>query len=197
MESSSKLKSILLSPQSLPEAAIAPAIGALIVITIPLVAMQFTAEVVWTLSDFVIAWSILFLIGFAYQAISRKTQHFAFKIATGIAAFTTIFIIWSNLAVGIIGNEENPLNLLYFGVILLVIFGTYIAQLQASAMFRVMLSVAALHAFVSVIGLSIFSAQNPEYTIMNVIVINCVFVILWIVSALLYRTSASVLEKAG
>ncbi|MBO6535095.1 MAG: hypothetical protein JJ966_02655 [Balneolaceae bacterium] len=195
MTQTSKFTSIITSPKSLVEAAVAPAVGASLIVLIPLIAMQFTSEVVWTLSDFIIGWAILFSIGFAYQAIARKSQQVTFKIATGIATFTTLFIIWANLAVGIIGNEENPLNLLYFGVVLLAIFGSYIASLKAKAMFRVMMSVAALHAFVSVIGLSIFTEQNPEYTIMNVIVINCVLTLLWIVSGLLYNKSAEVLDE--
>ncbi len=194
MENSSKLKSIVTSPSSLSEAAIAPAVGAFLIIMIPLIAMQFTNEVVWTMSDFIIGWTILFSIGFAFQAIGRRAKNSSYKFATGIAAFTTLFVIWSNLAVGIIGNEDNPLNLMYFGVVLLMVFGSYIAQLKAKAMSRVLFASAVLHALVSIIGLSIFSTQNPGYTIVNVAILNVVLVTMWAVSGLLYGKASSVVE---
>ncbi|MBO6793810.1 MAG: hypothetical protein JJ895_07865 [Balneolaceae bacterium] len=194
MENSSKLKSIITSPSSLSEAVIAPAVGAFLIIMIPLIAMQFTSEVVWTTSDFIIAWTILFSIGFAFQAIGKRAKNSSYKFATGIAAFTTLFVIWSNLAVGIIGNEDNPLNLMYFGVVLLMVFGSYIAQLKAKAMSKVLFASAVLHALVSIIGLSIFSTQNPGYTIVNIAIINVVLVTMWAVSGLLYGKASEVVD---
>ena len=84
---------------------------------VPLVAMQFIAEVNWTWSDFIVAGSLLFCSGLAYELIARKAGNSSYRVAVGVAVATALLLVWVNLAVGIIGSEDNPVNLLYFAVI--------------------------------------------------------------------------------
>jgi hypothetical protein len=35
----------------------------------------------------------------------------------GLAVGTALFLVWSNLAVGLIGSENNPANMMYLGVL--------------------------------------------------------------------------------
>jgi hypothetical protein len=39
-----------------------------------------------------------------------------------------MFLVWMNLAVGIIGSEDNPANLMFGGVLALGILGAFIAR---------------------------------------------------------------------
>ena len=41
-----------------------------------------------------------------------------------------LLLIWMNLAVVLIGSENNPANLLYLGVLCIAILGAFIARLQ-------------------------------------------------------------------
>ena len=48
-----------------------------------------------------------------------------------IGAFLTI---WVNLAVGMIGAEDNPYNLLFIGLLVAVALGGFAVRLKPSAM---------------------------------------------------------------
>lgn len=54
-----------------------------LLLLIPLIAMQFTNEVAWSLSDFTLMGTLIFGTGFTYQFITRKSVEIAYRIATG------------------------------------------------------------------------------------------------------------------
>lgn len=62
---------------------------------IPLVAMQFTDEVAWTLSDFVVAGILLFGTGLTYKLVTRKSDETVYRVAVGLALATGFFLIWA------------------------------------------------------------------------------------------------------
>ncbi|MGH7196656.1 MAG: hypothetical protein ACREGJ_02715 [Candidatus Saccharimonadales bacterium] len=72
-----------------------------LILLIPLVAMQFTDEVNWTLSDFIAAGTLLFGTGIAYELLARKTQNIKYRIAIGLTLLALLALIWIELAVGI------------------------------------------------------------------------------------------------
>ncbi|WP_217988428.1 hypothetical protein [Aliifodinibius salipaludis] len=157
---------------------------------IPLIAMQFTDEVVWTLSDFILAGTLLFGTGLTYKLATRNTGEIIYRIAIGFALFTGLFLIWVNLAVGIIGSEDNPVNLLYFGVFFLGIIGALIARFQSQGMELTMFAMALTQALVTVIVLIGGFYQSPPSTVFHIISVNGFFITLYILSALLFRYDA-------
>jgi hypothetical protein len=56
-------------------------------------------------------------VGLTYELAVRTTGNIAYRAAVGVALAAAFMLFWSNLAVGIIGNEDNPANLMYFGVV--------------------------------------------------------------------------------
>ena len=71
---------------------------------VPFVAMQFTAEVNWTSSDFVIAAILLLGFGLLIDLAVRKIPRTRTRLlVVGIILFV-LFIIWGELAVGIFGT---------------------------------------------------------------------------------------------
>ncbi len=100
--------------------------GTIVLLMIPLIAMQFTEEVLWTMGDFVIATILLFGTGFSFILLSKKSSAFTFKLATGIALGSTFLLIWANLAVGLIGSENESINLLYFIIPVVGIVGVFL-----------------------------------------------------------------------
>jgi len=70
----------------------------------PLIAMQFTREVNWTLSDFVIMGVLLLGTGLLFDLAARKIQTRKARLITiGVIAFGFLFI-WAELAVGLVGS---------------------------------------------------------------------------------------------
>jgi hypothetical protein len=75
-----------------------------LVLLVPLVAMQFTYDVVWTPMDFSTMGALLFGIGSLFVLAARRTQKLSRRIAIGIAFAVVFFYLWVELAVGIFTN---------------------------------------------------------------------------------------------
>jgi hypothetical protein len=75
------------------------AVGLLLLI--PLIAMQFTTEVNWTLSDFVVMGILLLGTGLMCELVMRKVKKFGHRIALCAVILLAFFVIWVELAVGI------------------------------------------------------------------------------------------------
>jgi hypothetical protein len=153
---------------------------------LPLLAMQFTDEVVWDLTDFVVAGVLLFGAGLTYELVARKGGTVAYRAAVGVAVAAALLLVWMNLAVGLIGSEDNPANLMYSGVLAVGLIGAYIARLQPREMARALFATALAQVLVPVIAMMIW---RPPLTsgLLGVFVLNTFFVALWVVSALLFR----------
>lgn len=159
------------------------------VLLIPLLAMLFTDQVAWDLADFVIAGTLLVGTGLTYELIARKSGKIAYRAAVGIAVAAALLLVWMNLAVGLIGNEENPANLMYIGVLAVGLIGAIIARLEPHGMAHALFATALAQVLVPVIALIIW---KPPFTsgVVAVLAVNAFFVALWLVSALLFRRAA-------
>ena len=74
------------------------------ILLIPLLAMQFTNEVNWSGSDFLVMGSLLFLSGLALQFVRYRLKTRKSRIIASSAILILLFIIWAELAVGILGT---------------------------------------------------------------------------------------------
>lgn len=74
------------------------------ILSIPLVAMQFTREVDWSLSDFVIMGILLTGTGLMVELVIRKIRKPENRFALIAIILILLFLIWAELAVGIFGT---------------------------------------------------------------------------------------------
>lgn len=168
------------------------ALTTVFLLLIPLIAMQFSDEVVWTLGDFIIAGVLIFGTGFAYILVTRvlapqMKDNMIYRVAVGFALFTGLFLIWVNGAVGIIGSEDHPINVLYFGVIATGIIGALIARFRSQGMMFTMSAMAITQALVATIALAGGYYQSPPSSVIEIISVNGFFITLFVISALLFR----------
>ncbi|WP_437317411.1 hypothetical protein [Sorangium sp. So ce385] len=159
---------------------------AALVLLLPLIAMQFTEEVAWDLADFAIFGAMLVGACGTYELAARVTGNKAYRAAVAVALAAAFILVWMNLAVGILGNEENPANLMYGGVLAVGILGALVARFQPHGMDRAMIATAIAQALVAVIAL----IAGWGYTL----ILTGFFVALWLTSARLFRKAA--LEQA-
>jgi len=75
-----------------------------IILLIPLIAMQFTDEVNWTLFDFVVAGVLLLGTGIMCELVIRKINKTKYRIVACVALLVVLLLIWAELAVGIFGT---------------------------------------------------------------------------------------------
>lgn len=75
-----------------------------LLLLIPLVAMQFTNEVNWTLSDFVVMGVLLLGTGLLCELVMRKVNNIKYRVAICGVILAALVLIWIELAVGIFGT---------------------------------------------------------------------------------------------
>jgi len=162
---------------------------AALILLLPLLAMQFTGEVVWDLADFAVFGAMLVGACGTYELAARVTGNKASRAAVGVALAAAFILVWMNLAVGIIGTENNPANLMYGGVLAVGIIGAIIARFQPHGMARALVATALAQALVAVIAL----IAGFGYTL----ILTGFFVALWLTSAGLFRRAAREQTPAG
>ncbi len=170
-----------------------PAAVTLLILLVPLVTMQFTNEVKWTIYDFLAAGILLFATGFSYKLLTKKSENSIYKTACIIALGSGFFLIWANLAVGITDSGNNPLNIVYFVVVAIGIFGAFAARFRPKGMALTMFMLAALQSLITIIILLYALTHNIEFTlndILRYLAINGIFILLFILSGILYRNAA-------
>jgi len=149
---------------------------------LPFLAMKLGAPgVVWTGSDFVIMGAMLATACGMWELGMRMSRNRPYRAAVAIAVLAGFLMTWANLAVGIIGNENNPLNLLFFGVLAVGIAGALVARFRPRGMARAMVAMAIAQVLVCVVTLLV-----GEMTF----VVSGFFTAAWLVSAALFRKAA-------
>jgi hypothetical protein len=161
------------------------------ILLVPLVAMQVTDEVAWDRTDFLVAGAILFGAGMAFELVARRSGSVAYRVAVGLAVGAGLFLVWMNLAVGLIGSEDNPANLLYLGVLLVGFVGAAVARFRPRGMARALFATALAQFLVPVIAFLVFrpdvSAAEATAGMVGVVTVNALFVMLFAASGLLFR----------
>ncbi|WP_304063049.1 hypothetical protein [Pedobacter glucosidilyticus] len=74
------------------------------ILLIPFIAMQFTSEVDWSLSDFVIMGVLLIGTGLLIELATRKIKTNSKRLIVLGGILLVFFLIWAELAVGIFGS---------------------------------------------------------------------------------------------
>lgn len=72
---------------------------------VPFISMKFTDEVKWTPFDFVVAGVLLLGTGLAIEIVLRIVKQFKYRLAMCAAILFALFIVWAELAVGLIGTR--------------------------------------------------------------------------------------------
>ena len=149
---------------------------------LPWVAMQFTSEVDWDIADFVVFGTMLLVVCGTYELATRWTGNTAYRFALGIALIGAFLLIWINLAVGIIGDEGNSANMMFFVIPLVAVAGALVARFESRGMARALVLTAIAQALVAVIAL----IAGWGY----IFVLTGFFIVLWLTSAQLFWKAA-------
>jgi hypothetical protein len=169
---------------------VAPWVIAALILLLPLIATQFTDEVTWDETDFTVMGAMLFGACGTYELAARMTGNIAYRAAVGVAVVAAFILVWMNLAVGIIGSEDNPANLMYGGVLAVAILGALMVRFEPGGMARALAATAIAQALVGVIaliaGLGSTGANWPRV----IVVLTGFFAALWLLSAWLFRKAA-------
>jgi hypothetical protein len=165
-----------------------------LILLIPL-AMQFTNEVQW--NEAVAYGIILLAVGGIFELWRwLKTRNGAYRIAFGVGLAGVFLLGWVSGAVGIIGSENQPVNLMYWAVPAALLAGSLISRLSPGGMARTLFAAALVQLLIPVIALIISKEVSwGAAGVIGVFVFNSVFAVLFIGSAMLFRRASEELRN--
>jgi hypothetical protein len=119
---------------------------------------------------------------------SGTTQY---RLGIAVALFAGLFQVWMNLAVGIVGSEDNPVNQGFFMVVATAAACAFTARLRADGMARAMVATAGVQAL---LGLAIATAPstviNDAKGPLGVAVLSAGFTSLWLLAGFFFHRGA-------
>lgn len=168
-----------------------PLIVTALILILPLIGINTVEGWNWTGSDFVGAGVLLFIPALAFELLIRKSGSLLYKLGAALAVLTIFLIVWVNLAVGIIGDEDNPSNVLYFFAVITAISGWFVAGTDARRIARAMFATAAVLVLIPL--LIITGAPNAVLAessgMVRYLALSSFFVLMFVGSALMFRKS--------
>ena len=145
-----------------------------------LLAVPWLGNFPWTLSDFIVMGVMFAITGVAIELAVRSSTDWAHRFGAIIAVLTGFLTVWVNLAVGMIGSDDNPYNLWFGGVLAIAISAALLSRSSAT-MAGMMVVTALAQAAVSILGSS---------TDLRGGVLSLAFAGLWLLSAGLFWTAS-------
>lgn len=167
-----------------------------ILLLLPAAAMQFTDEVKWGPGDFLAIGTVLAVAGGIVELGARVSRHFAYRLGMFVAVVTGVLMVWINLAVGILGNEDDPANLLFFGVLTVAAAGSWAAKFQPAGMARAFQATTAVQLWVGLLIATAGPAGGPMPDRVRPLVLIGAFALLWLFAALLFGKVAREDDKS-
>lgn len=158
-------------------------------LALPLVAMPFTGEVAWTAFDFVFAGVMLGAVGLLIELTFRFSADWAYRGGVAAALAGGFLTVWINGAVGIIGDEGHPANMMFSWVLAVGMIGAVLARFRARGMAWAMVVTAVAQAAVGVIALLMHLPFPGPITLF--------FMAFWLTSAALFRKAAGGAPRAA
>ena len=150
---------------------------------IPAIAMQLGAEGVhWTAFDFVVMGTLLGSCCAAYELATRMSGNTLYRLGFAVAIVLGFLLVWINLAVGIIGGEDNLANAVFAGVLLVGAIGALLGQLRAAGMARAMVATGIAQLLAGGYALALGSMEGG--------MLSAAFAVMWFTSAALFHKAA-------
>ncbi len=158
--------------------------GAACLLLLPAVAMWLGSPGVhWSATDFVVMGAMLAVACGLYELGVSRSGNGAYRAGFGLAVLAGFLTVWVNLAVGMLGSEDNPANAMFAGVLCVALAGAWLARLAPRGMARAMAATAL--AQLLAVGIAVPMGFAPRE-----LALTACFVLPWLAAALLFRAAA-------
>ena len=114
----------------------------------------------------------------------------SYRFATILALATAFILVWLIGAVGVIGVEGDPFDLMYFGVLAVWLIGAIAARLRPHGMARALFATAFAQALVAFVALIVGKHQSSVSSVPEILILNGFFIALFLGSARLFGNAA-------
>lgn len=156
-------------------------IGAAIFLLIPLIAMQFTDEVAWSPADF--AFAAILLLGSLgmFEWFARRTGNLAYRAGAAVSLAGVVLLVWIDAAVGIVGNESNPVNALFLAIPAIGTVVALLGRFRSTAMPRALFAMIVTQWVVAFLALG-----DRTGTPRDILGLTIAFTGIWLTAATLF-----------
>ena len=111
----------------------------------------------------------------------------AYRFAAGLALVATLAIVYPNLAVGLLGIEDDdPANLLYVGVLAIGLTGAIVARFQPRGLALAMFATALAQALVGAFAWNYPNTASP----LQIVILHGLLVAMFTGAGVLFRYAA-------
>ncbi len=169
--------------------------GAAVLLSVPWFMMQVSDGWNWRPGSFVVFGAMLAGALGAYELAIRISGGAAYKLGVGLSIAAAFAMVWMNLAVGIIGSEDNPANLMYAGVLAVGGPGAIVARGRPGGMATALLATSLAQGVLTLVALTVWGHEPPGP--IGILVLNGAFAAMFLGSACLFRKAALSEATAG
>ena len=156
--------------------------GALLaLLALPAVAMQFIPDVDWTGGDFIFAAILLGLLGGGVELAFRIGRSGLQAAAIALFTLVSFFTLWSNMAVGIVGAESEPVNAGFTLAVFAAVVLGLIFKFRSAVMRGACLALAILQPVLGLVATVTMPGHGVEWGVLGV------FAALWATAAILFH----------
>lgn len=141
----------------------------------------------WDWLGFVRWGAIVFSFALTYQLVVKGMSNKAYRFAMGLAVATAFVLTWSSF---VRMADVNPAHAMYFGVPVVGLVGASIARLRARGMALALVGMAIAQMLVPVIVLIFRTTNLAPGAAVPVTAAHGVFIVLFAISAFLFRRAA-------
>lgn len=145
----------------------------------------------WTLSDYVFAGGMLGGAGFVLELAARASGSRYYRAGAVVAVAASVLLVWVNGAVGFLGDEDEPANLMFAGVLALAVLGSVVARFRAGGMARAMFAATAAQVAIAVIAVAAGLGSPGPAGLYEAVLGTGVFAALWLAAGGLFLRAAS------
>ncbi len=160
------------------------------------VLQSMTGSPEWTMSDYVVAAGLLAVPLVIYELAQRKSPLWSYRAGAALGLCASAMLVWINGAVGIIGSEDNPANLMYAGVLVIALSGAFVARFEAEGLVRTMRAAALGHVVITLIAIA-GGMGLPSTGPLKLIAINAFFIAFWWTASMLFSMAAGQGASSG
>lgn len=157
--------------------------GAAALTVLPVLALRGIDPAAWDPpGDFVFLALFAAGTGLAFELAARAPARHAYPAAVAAASAAALLHLWMNLAVGIIGSEDNPANAIFYAVPVVAVLGAALARFAAAGMARAMAAAAGAQLLTFAVAAGAGLGFTGPVTVF--------FTALWLASAWLFAKAA-------
>ena len=159
-------------------------------IPVLLLLVPLAAGAPWTPSDYVVAGALFAIVGLGIELAVRMSKDIVYRVAAAVAVVTGFLLVWVNIAVGFLGDEENPANLMFFGLLGLTLIGALAVRFRASGLARLLVATAVGQVLIGIAAVAFVLGASGDRGIYEAVMGTTMFTVLWLAAAWLFAHAA-------